>query len=175
MYNFYSLLIFYDRGFTDMVRLLLHYGADPNCRDHMGNTPLDVAVNIRHMPITCLLLSAGSVLPFDLGEHHLTKLIGKKLYIVKYTKSDEERAKLTYEINSIVFLLRAHIRIKPIRGNVRTQENMQEQIETLSDACSRLTLSSSDKIQDDVKNLLININHLDISSYPRGTEHNAPP
>jgi ankyrin repeat protein len=147
-----------------MVRLLLHYDADPNCRDYLGNTPLDIAVNIRHMPITCLLLSAGSILPFDLGEHHVTKLIGKKLYIIKYTKSDEERAKLTYELNGIIFLLRAHIHIKPICGNVRTQENKQDQIETLSDACSRLSLSNSDQIQDHVKYLLADINYLDTSS-----------
>jgi len=157
-----------------MVRLLLYYGADPNYRDDMGNTPLDLAVNIRHIPITCLLLSAGSVLPFDLREHHLTKLIGKKLYLVKYTRSDEERAKFTHEIDDIVFLLRAYIRIKPIHGNMRTQKNMQEQIETLSDACSRLSLSSSDKIQDDVKNLLADINNFSISNYPEKTEDNAP-
>ena len=48
------------KGFTDCVKLLLDYGANPNIADANGTTPLIYAVQFSHTEIVDLLLKKGA-------------------------------------------------------------------------------------------------------------------
>lgn len=144
------------RGYTDMVRLLLENGADPNRRDCIGNTPLHLAAVTCKISVVTLLLTAGTdVLSLDQHGYNPLQLAQTKLKMLQNC-DDEDMVKIQEEMHNIVSMLLVYL---------QKQSNMQEQVEALSNFCSRLSLSStSDQVQDDVKDLLANIDALNITS-----------
>ncbi|XP_072745337.1 ankyrin repeat domain-containing protein 54 [Anoplolepis gracilipes] len=143
------------RGYTRMVQLLLEHGADPNQRDCIGNTPLHLAAVNSKISVVTLLLTAGTnVLALDKYGYNPLQLARAKLRILRnYNNKDMDKVK--QEIHDIVNMLLAYL---------LKQKNMQEQVETLSNFCSRLSLTNtSDQVQDDVKDLLANIDSLSIT------------
>ncbi|XP_077268354.1 uncharacterized protein LOC143900633 [Temnothorax americanus] len=145
------------RGYTEMVRLLLKKGADPNQRDCIGNTPLHLATVNNKLSVVMLLLTAGTdVLALDSYGYNPLQLAKTRLRMLQRNSNNEDMLKVKEEMHNIINMLMAYL---------QKQENMREQdIETLSNFCSRLSLSNtSDQVQDDVKNLLANINALSIT------------
>lgn len=144
------------RGYTEMVQLLLENGADPNQRDCIGNTPLHLAAVTSKISVVTLLLTAGTnVLALDKYGYNPLQLAKAKLRMLYRNYNNNDMDKVKQEMHDIANMLLAYL---------LKQKNMQEQVETLSNFCSRLSLSStSDQIQDDVKDLLANIDSLNIT------------
>lgn len=144
------------RGFTEMVQLLLENGADPNKRDCIGNTPLHLAAVTNKISVVTLLLTAGTnVLAIDRYGYNPLQLAKAKLRMLHRNYNNKDMDKVKQEMHEIANMLLAYL---------LKQKNMQEQVETLSNFCSRLSLSStSDQVQDDVKDLLANIDSLNIT------------
>ncbi|XP_033214781.1 ankyrin repeat domain-containing protein 54-like isoform X2 [Belonocnema kinseyi] len=144
------------RGYAEMVRLLLEHGADPNQRDCIGNTPLHLAAVTSKISVVTLLLMAGTdVLSSDQHGHNPLQIAQTKLRLLQnYIGSD--MIKVKEEVHNIVAMLLAYL---------EKQKNVQEQVESLSSFCSRLSLSNtSDQIQDDVRDLLANLDSLSLTS-----------
>lgn len=143
------------RGYTEMVQLLLENGADPNQRDCIGNTPLHLAAVTSKISVVTLLLKAGTdVLALDKYGYNPLQLAKAKLRMLRRNYKDNDMDNMKQEMHNIAEMILAYL---------LKQNNMQEQVETLSNFCSRLSLSStSDQVQDDVKDLLAKINSLSI-------------
>lgn len=141
-----------------MVQLLLENGADPNQRDCIGNTPLHLAAVTSKIEVVTLLLKAGTdVLALDKYGYNPLQLAKAKLRMLQrnYNDNDMDVKDVKQEMHNIAEMLLAYL---------LKQNNMQDQVETLSNFCSRLSLSNtSDQVQDDVKDLLSNINSLSIT------------
>ncbi|EGI65299.1 Ankyrin repeat domain-containing protein 54 [Acromyrmex echinatior] len=142
------------RGYTEIVRLLLENGADPNQRDCIGNTPLHLAMVNSKLSVVTLLLTAGTdVLALDSYGYNPLQLAKAKLRMLQRNCNNEDLLEIKEEMRNIINMLMAYL-----------QKNMREQVETLSNFCSRLSLSNtSDQVQDNVKDLLTNINALSIT------------
>ncbi|KAM0710112.1 hypothetical protein Q7P35_002474 [Cladosporium inversicolor] len=54
---------------TDAVRLLLEHGADPNAKDHRGNSPLNYAILDQHFDLVKILVAHGADLNSRIGAH----------------------------------------------------------------------------------------------------------
>lgn len=150
------------RGYTEMVNLLLEYGANPNQRDCIGNTPLHLATRTNKISVVMLLLKWTDVSslnqdgfnPLHLAQGKL-KLLQRNLEVKqRYDADDTMRVK--EELDNIASMLLLYM---------QKQKDMQEKVETLSNFCSRLSLSNtSDEIQDGVKDLLANLDAFTITS-----------
>ncbi|XP_063978361.1 ankyrin repeat domain-containing protein 54-like [Diachasmimorpha longicaudata] len=143
-------------GYTDIVKILLDYGADPNKIDTLGNTPLHLAAVTSKISVVVLLLKAGTnVLSFDRHGYNPLQLAQTKLRMLQNCKGSEI-SRVKEEVHKIVEMLLAYL---------QQQKDVGVQIEALSSFCSRLSLSSTtDQVQDDVKDLLASIDSLDLSS-----------
>ncbi|XP_012283325.1 ankyrin repeat domain-containing protein 54 [Orussus abietinus] len=142
------------RGHADMVRILLEHGANPLKRDCFGDTPLHIAVITNKIPIVTLLLMAGTdVLSEDYHGYNPLQLAEAKLKMLQNCKGSDMN-KVKEEVHNIVAMLFAYL---------QKQKAATEQVEALSSFCSRMSLSdTSDQVQDDVRNLLANIESLNI-------------
>ncbi|XP_018355279.1 PREDICTED: uncharacterized protein LOC108756171 [Trachymyrmex septentrionalis] len=145
-----------DWGYTEIVRLLLENGADPNQRDCIGNTPLHLATVNSKLSVVTLLLTAGTdVLALDSYGYNPLQLAKTKLRMLQRNCNNEDMLEIKEEMHNVINMLMAYL---------QKQKNMREQVETLSNFCSRLSLSNtSDQVQDNVKDLLANINALSIT------------
>lgn len=154
--SYHSNFVLCYRGYTDIVRLLLENGADPNQRDCIGNTPLHLATVNSKLSVVTLLLTAGTdVLALDSYGYNPLQLAKTKLRMLQRNCNNEDMLKVKEEMHNVINMLMAYL---------QKQKNMREQVETLSNFCSRLSLSNtSDQVQDDVKDLLENINALNIT------------
>ncbi|XP_020283881.1 ankyrin repeat domain-containing protein 54 isoform X2 [Pseudomyrmex gracilis] len=147
------------KGYTDIVRLLLKKGANPNLHDCIGNTPLHLATVTSNHEIVKLLVEAGTDIQApDLRGKNPLNLAMTKLRMLQSYKNEDMIA-LRKEAYEITQLLTMHLKEK-----MQNEAKAQKQIEVLTDFCSRLSLSNtSDQVQDGVKDLLENINALDIT------------
>ncbi|XP_015190823.1 PREDICTED: ankyrin repeat domain-containing protein 54-like [Polistes dominula] len=147
------------RGFEQIVSLLLEHGADPNKRDIVGNTPLHLAAVASNISVVTLLLKAGTnVHSLDKYGCSPLRIAQKKLRMMQdYSKPlREDMVKIKEEVHNIINMLMAY---------VQKQKDMADQVEALSGFCSRLSLSNtSDQVQDGVKDLLANIDSLNITN-----------
>ena len=57
-----------------MVRILLSYGADPNQKDALGNTPLHLAACTNHVGVVTQLLRSGLTNVSELDNHGRTPI-----------------------------------------------------------------------------------------------------
>lgn len=139
-----------------MVRILLENGANPNQRDSIGNTPLHLAAVTSKMSVVTLLLGAGTNIHLlDKNGYNPLQLALGKLKMYQSYKGD--MVKVKEEMRHIVNMLMVYFQ--------KQQKNTQIEMEMLSNFCSRLSLSNtSDQVQSDVKDLLTNINALNITS-----------
>ncbi|KAI4485921.1 hypothetical protein M0804_006410 [Polistes exclamans] len=141
------------------LNLLLEHGADPNKRDIVGNTPLHLAAVASNISVVTLLLRAGTnVHSLDKYGCSPLRIAQKKLRMMQdYRKPlQDDMVKIKEEVHNIISMLMVY---------VQKQKDMSEQVETLSSFCSRLSLSNtSDQVQDDVKDLLANIDSLNITN-----------
>lgn len=103
-----------------------------------------------------LLLKAGTdVLSSDRHGHNPLQIAQTKLKILQSCKG-ADMIRIKEEVHNIVDMLLAYL---------EKQKNAQEQVENLSNFCSRLSLSNtSNQIQDDVRDLLANLNSLSLTS-----------
>lgn len=134
-----------------MVKLLLQKGANPNLRDCVGNTPLHLATVTNKLPVITLLLEAGTdVLSLDHHGYNPVQLAQSKLrllQVLKYMDTD----KMKKDVQEVLTMLMTYFK----------RQNDAKQIETLSNVCSNLSLSNT---SDDVRNLIANIESLDLSN-----------
>ncbi|XP_031829209.1 uncharacterized protein LOC116425510 isoform X2 [Nomia melanderi] len=143
-------------GYTEMVQLLLEYGADPNQRDCVGNTPLHLASLAHQISVVTLLLKAEAKIisrnkdgynPLQLAQSHL------KLF---QNCKEEDMQRVKQEIHDTVNMLLTYL---------QKQKSSHETVEALSTFYSRLSLSNTaNQVQDDVKDLLANLDALNITS-----------
>jgi hypothetical protein len=70
---------YFDNLVLLFIRLLLHYGADPNQIDSLGNTPLHLAVCTNHVSVVTLLLRSGKFQCNICYPHNLTYKLHLKL------------------------------------------------------------------------------------------------
>lgn len=145
------------RGYTEMVRILLENGADPNQRDCIGNTPLHLAAVTSKISVVTLLLKAGTdVCLLDKYGYNPLQLALTKLKLFQNNRSGD-MVKIKEEMHLVVDMLMVYLK--------KQKKNTQNEVEMLSDFCSRLSLSNTaDQVQSDVNDLLTNINTLNISS-----------
>lgn len=144
------------RGYTEMVEMLLRFGANPNIRDCVGNTPLHLAAVTSKIAVVTLLLTAGTnVSSLDHHGYNPLQLAQTKLRLLQSYK-DSDMVKIKEEMCNIVNMLLAYL---------RKQESLQGEMESLTNFCSRLSLSNtSNQVQDDVKDLLASVTALNIKS-----------
>lgn len=144
-----------NRGYTEIVQLLLEYGADPNQCDCEGNTPLHLATVTNRISVVTLLLKAGSdILSVDERGHNPLQLAQTKLKLFQNSKG-EDMMKVKEELHDIVNMLLVY---------VQKQEHAHEKVETFSNFYRRLSLSNtSDQVQDDVKHLLASLDALNLT------------
>ena len=138
-----------------MVRLLLRHGANPNIKDCIGNTPLHLAAVTSKTSIVALLLMAGTnILSTDCHGHNALQLAQTKLRVLQRCKASDIN-RLKDEVQTCIGMLLNYL---------KKQEHTSEQIEALSNLCSRLTVSNNtNQIQDDLRNILVNIDTLSIT------------
>ncbi|KAG8041233.1 hypothetical protein G9C98_002221 [Cotesia typhae] len=143
-------------GFTEIVKLLLDYGADPNQTDCIGNTPLHLAAVTSKISVVTLLLKAGTdVLSSDRHGYNPLQLAQTKLRMLQNCQGSDMN-KVKDQVHKIVGMLLAYL---------QKQKDACEQIEALSSFCSRITLSNtSDQVQDDLKDLLASIDSLSLKN-----------
>lgn len=135
-----------------MVHLLLNYGADPYQQDYKGYTPLQLATMNRKASVVTLLSETSTVLSYN--KYTPLKLVQIKLDRLKNVRTEEDIKGLKQEIQTMMFVLEKSANL----------EEKQDQVERLSNIYSRLSLSNSDKIQDDIKDLLAHIGSLRITN-----------
>ncbi|XP_076237220.1 ankyrin repeat domain-containing protein 54 isoform X2 [Calliopsis andreniformis] len=151
---------------TGLMRKHLCGGASPNNHDEKGRTPLHIASCRGYTEMVELLLQHGAnpnqrdclgsdVLSLDQRGYNPLQLAETKLKILQNCKG-EDMLKVKKEVHNIVYMLLAYLQKK---------KDVSKKVETLSNFYSRLTLSNtSDQVQDDVKDLLANLNALNITN-----------
>lgn len=147
---------FFVRGYTEIVKLLLDYGANPNQTDCIGNTPLHLAAVTSKISVVTLLLKAGTdVLSSDRHGYNPLQLAQTKLRMLQNCHGSDMN-KIKDQVHKIVGMLLAYL---------QKQKDVRQQIETLSSFCSRITLSNTtDQVQDDLKDLLASIDSLSLTN-----------
>ncbi|CAK9803992.1 Ankyrin repeat domain-containing protein 54 [Anthophora quadrimaculata] len=124
------------RGYTEIVRLLLEYGADASYQDCLGTDS------------SCLNRDGYTPL----------QLVQMKLKFLQNCSEDEDIIKMKEEVQTIVKLCCHMV------GYVEKHKDSHKKMETLCNFYSRLSLSNTTmQVQDDVKELLANLGALSIT------------
>lgn len=138
------------KGYTEMVKLLLLHGADPNIKDDLGNTPLHLAACTNNIEIVTLLLQAGTdVSSLDNCGRNPLQLAQSKLRLIKdmhKTKFEPpEMQKLKDQIQQVVSMMLIYL---------QKQKNAIAELDDLSDKLNKLKTSDINDIDGEVSKLL---------------------
>lgn len=99
------------RGYYEIVRMLLSYGASPNVRDCVNNFPVHLAIIGSHVPVVTLLLEAGTdIQSLDLNGNTVLHLAGTRL---RWLLNDENRTvspRLKQEAILIMEMIKEYLR-----------------------------------------------------------------
>ncbi|KAF7658071.1 hypothetical protein LDENG_00017580 [Lucifuga dentata] len=149
-------------GNESIVQLLLSYGADPNQRDSLGNTPLHLGVSAaactNHVPVITTLLRGGArVDALDRAGRTPLHLARSKLNILQEGESRSLET-LRGEVTQIIQMLREYL-------NLMGQSEAKERLEHIS---TQLQHTRTKEQVDEVTDLLASFTSLSIQKQNLG-------
>merc|ERR1711935_1086209 len=148
------------KGYSQVVNLLLQYGADPNSKDILGNTALHLAACTNHIQVVTLLLRGGTdVTTLDNSGRTPMQLAQSKLKILQKnsSKSVSEMNKVKNEVSQVVDMMREYL-----SQTCAMRDNYSDLLNSFSE---RFQLHSNhDEIQSDLANLLDTFGNFHIDS-----------
>lgn len=101
------------RGYIEIVRLLLEYGANPNIRDCVSNLPIHLAIISSHVPVVTLLLEAGAdIHSLDTNGKTVLHLAGTRLRWLLNDENQTASPKLKFEAIMIMNMIKEYLRRK---------------------------------------------------------------
>ncbi|CAF0816411.1 unnamed protein product [Brachionus calyciflorus] len=101
------------RGYLEIVRLLLEYGADPNIRDCVSNLPIHLAIISSHVPVVTILLEAGAdIHSLDTNGKTVLHLAGTRLRWLLNDENHTASPKLKFEAIMIMNMIKEYLRRK---------------------------------------------------------------
>lgn len=101
------------RGYLEIIRVLLNYGANPNIRDCVSNLPIHLAIISSHVPVVTLLLEAGTdIHSLDLNGNTVLHLAGTRLRWLLNDDNNKAPAKLKLEAIMIMDMIKQYLKHK---------------------------------------------------------------
>lgn len=101
------------RGYLDIVKLLLEYGANPNIRDCVSNLPIHLAIISSHVPVVTLLLEAGAdIHSLDTNGKTVLHLAGTRLRWLLNDENHKASPKLKFEAIMIMNMIKEYLKRK---------------------------------------------------------------
>ncbi|CAF3935291.1 unnamed protein product [Rotaria sp. Silwood1] len=162
--NRYDQFILHDasaRGHSEIVKILLKYGADPNPLDYSGWTPLDYAIDQRNFDIAEILISyshgnikenGDNFTPLMIAAHYDLRSIVELLFkILPLDRAADDLLRLacryTIDLNMLNHDMALYFFVQGLNGKQISNNSIINEVYEFRQECQ--TLDQLESIQDD--------------------------
>lgn len=146
------------RGYVELVRVLLEYGANPNIRDCVNNLPIHLAIISSHVQCVTVLLEAGTdIHSLDLNGKTVLHLAGTRLRWLLNDDNHKASPKLKFEAIMIMNMIKEYLR----RKKTTTTSDLDSLVNQLENSFNLDDINSiTHQLLDQFETLNINNNNI---------------